>query len=68
MVATDKWDKYRVKAENREQFDYMLGVLVLVESKEELQRASVAYITDLSYARADISLVLNAIEAERGWR
>ena len=62
-----EWEKYRKQAKDPDKFDYMLGVLTLVESKIELERAAMAYILDKEYSRPDISLVLKAIKTAQDW-
>ncbi len=59
----------RQQPENPEKYRAMRAGLSESESHEELKRMAVMlYVTDLSYPRADICLVLKDIETEKGWR
>lgn len=57
----------RQQPQDREKFDTMMKVLSNVDTKEELAKAALLYILDLSFPRADIMLAVHDIEVERGW-
>jgi len=58
----------RDHAENPEKYDRMVKFFSRAETKDDLTGASLLYVMDMSFSRADICLALKRIELERGWR
>jgi len=57
----------RAQAKDPEKFDQMVKFLSNTESKEDLVRALLLYVMDLSYDRADICLAEKAVLKAKGW-